>query len=750
VAAIYFGACWGLLEFVDFIAQRFALSPHLIDLALVGPLLLLPSIILVTYFHGAPGQDEWVTAEKIGIPLNLLVGAAFLVFFFQGKDLGAATTTVVVTDEEGVETERVVPKEEFRKRVTIYFFDAEPADTAAAWLQYGLPVAILTDLFQDQFVDLRTPILFPDRLREAGFEEMVNVPLSLAREIAEEQHREHFVMGSVATVGGEIQATVSLYETRRGRLLEEHEYVGPDLMGLADEISVQLRGDLKIPDLGDEGAQDFPAAEMLTDSPAAYRLSIESMMATQVERDFALGTSLMEAAVTADPTYADAQSSLANLYLFTNRAAEVGGPMQAAMDHLYRLPERSRFVVKSNYYFLVRQDAEKAFAALEMWADLFPDDLMAYQARLQIQVVRDDKAGALASLEKILELDPAQKDVLLQIGSFREANGDAAAAEEAYLQYAQEFPESHQVLAQLAGLSRRSGNLEGARSYYDRALLLAPSDVGLMVGMGGLERSAGNFDEALEQFQTAMTAAGTPEERAQVYSALEAYYLARGQVGASIEYLEERLAEAPAYLPVFLVAQQQLMEAGTYAEAGREEEAFAMVEEARTQLPPPFDGLAPIGELDIYMALEDPDGVEATLPAVEAFITNLQYEILRPALVSAQGTAHELRGEYREAIVSYEEEQKLAPSSTTVSRRLGRCHRELGEYDEAVSLLQEALKTAPFGPLTNYEMALTYEAMGRLDEARVHIDRALDVWADADPGYKWAQRAREAAARIGG
>ena len=44
----------------------------------------------------------------------------------------------------------------------------------------------------------------------AGFEELVNVPLSLAREIAEEQHREYFVMGTVATLNGEIEATVSL------------------------------------------------------------------------------------------------------------------------------------------------------------------------------------------------------------------------------------------------------------------------------------------------------------------------------------------------------------------------------------------------------------------------------------------------------------------------------------------------------------------------------------------------------------
>jgi len=247
-----------------------------------------------------------------------------------------------------------------------------------------------------------------------------------------------------------------------------------------------------------------------------------------------------------------------------------------------------------------------------------------------------------------------------------------------------------------------------------------------------------------------MATAGTPEERAQVFSALEAYYMGRGQVERSIEYMEQRLSEASAYLPGFMVVQQRLVEAGTYAEAGRLDDAWALVEEARTQLPPPFDAMAPLGEMDIYLTLEDVDSIEATLPGVEAFINTLQYEIVRPALVSAQGEAHVLRGEYREAVQRFEEVQRLAPSSTSIPMKLGRCYRELGEFDRAVSFLQEALGISPYGARNNYEMALTYEAMGRREEARTHLDRALEVWADADPTYKWAQRAREASERMGG
>ena len=180
------------------------------------------------------------------------------------------------------------------------------------------------------------------------------------------------------------------------------------------------------------------------------------------------------------------------------------------------------------------------------------------------------------------------------------------------------------------------------------------------------------------------------------------------------------------------------------------DEAWALVQEARSQLAPPYDALVVTGELDIYMTLDDADGIEATLPGVEAFIAQFQYEIFRPGVYLAQGRIHELRGEYREAIQQYEEQRTLSPADTGIPTQLARCYRGLGDYDQSVAFLQEAIAVSPFGPRTNYEMALTYEAMGRMEEARTHINRTLEVWADADPEYRWAQLARGARARIQG
>jgi tetratricopeptide (TPR) repeat protein len=749
VTAVYLGASFGLLEFVDFVTQRFGLSPHLIDLALIVPLLLLPSVILVTYFHGAPGQDEWVPAEKIGVPINIIIAFGFLFFFLQGKDLGAVTETVTVTDESGVASERVVPKAEFRKRVAVFFFDSEEADSAAHWVGYGLPIAVFYDLFQDEFLDLRMPVQFAERLRQAGFDDLDNVPLSLARQISEEQHRDHFVVGSVKSSPGTVEATVALYETQRGRLVEERTYTGPEVLALADEISLALREDLRVPDRGGDGAQDLPVSELLTESESAYRMATEAIIAAQVERDFEKSTGLYEQAIAEDPTYANAHSTLATLYLYTNQPARIVEPMQAAMDHLYRLPERIRFAVQSNYYLLVRQDMEKATASLDMWAELFPDDIQAFQARLQIQNVRDDKNGALESLNRILELDPGQRDILLQIGDLHQAQGNTEAAEEAFRTYADEFPDNHEVLARLADLARESGDFGSAKDLYDRAMILAPSDLNLVLGMAATHVAEGDFDASRRELDAAMAMAQTPDARSGVMAALESFHVTQGQIRRAIEIMEERLAEAEEFTPPILLAQQKLSGAGRYAEVGRASDALAVVEAAGASLASPFDALTAFGEMQVNTVLEDPDAMEATFPAVEAFITTLQYEFLRPNLVAAQGRVHELRGEYEEAIARYEEERVLRPAESRVLTKIARCYRAFGEHGRSLELLQEALVSAPNGPRTNYETALTYEAMGRLGEAREHLSKTLAIWAEADPDFRWAVRAREAAERMG-
>ena len=120
ILGFYFAAGWGILQFVDWCTNRYILSPHLVDFTLTTILSLIPTILILAYFHGSPGKDGWTKIEKIGIPANVLVSITILFMFFSMEDLGAATETVFIENENGEKIERVIPKADFRKNLAIF------------------------------------------------------------------------------------------------------------------------------------------------------------------------------------------------------------------------------------------------------------------------------------------------------------------------------------------------------------------------------------------------------------------------------------------------------------------------------------------------------------------------------------------------------------------------------------------------------------------------------------------------------
>ncbi|MCH7679965.1 hypothetical protein IID10_11495 [candidate division KSB1 bacterium] len=154
ILGIYLGACWAVVQFVDFLVNRYILSPHLTDVAIVVLISFIPTIMLLAYFHGKPGRDHWTRVEKIGIPFNLVLTALLVFYIFSGQELGAASKMVIIQDEQGNQIEQVIPKSQFRKKVALFFFVNKTGDSKLDWLQYGFVSLLEFDFVQDPFLDM--------------------------------------------------------------------------------------------------------------------------------------------------------------------------------------------------------------------------------------------------------------------------------------------------------------------------------------------------------------------------------------------------------------------------------------------------------------------------------------------------------------------------------------------------------------------------------------------------------------------
>lgn len=748
---LYVGVCWGLVEFLDFIVSRYLLSPALTDFALLTAALLLPSVLLIAYHHGRPGADPVTRSEKVGVPLNLAVAVAVLGAVFWGRDLGAVTTVVTVEDEEGNEVERVIPKASFRRRLALFNFDLESPDSAGVWLQYALPQGVASDLTQEHFIDLQVPALFRDRLLEAGYDDLTGVPLSLQREISEDLHRGHFLTGTVSTARDSILTTVTLYETDGARVVTRHEYSGTDPLEIADRIARQLREDLEIPSASAlEGTADLPVSEIVTSSPDAFRSFSAAMTAIQVQSDYEAAARLLNEAIELDPTFAFANWVLYQVEVFSNRGAQGVTRLQAAMEHLYRLPERMQFPVKADYYLMVRQDQDRGFAVVDMWAELFPDDIQAHQARAQVSLSRDRKDEAIASLSRIVELDPGQSQILRQIGGLYESQGMFDEALDYYFSYLELFPDDPETLLEIGDVHRQRGDHEQARANFERATLLDPADQDPMLRLANLDLSLGNFPEALAQYQLVLAAARTAQERGQALDELADYYELRGQISEALDYTDQALAENRTHQLPFLTIVQRMVALALYVKAGQPEEALRGLERLSGQLSTPFDQLASLGALRIHIAMHEPDRAEEALAGMEELIQTLGAEVFRPVVLEGRGRVHEDREEWSLAIEQYRQQLALDPTELDSRVAIGRCQRQLGELDAAASSIGEALLVTPGDPVANYELALVLEAQGSVDQARETLGKALTAWESADASFQPAAQAREALARLAG
>ena len=83
ILASYLIAGATFILFMDWVVDRYGLAEYYTTMALFGVLAILPSVVILSYFHGAPGKDQWNRIEKIGIPVNMIF--IILVFFIGHK-----------------------------------------------------------------------------------------------------------------------------------------------------------------------------------------------------------------------------------------------------------------------------------------------------------------------------------------------------------------------------------------------------------------------------------------------------------------------------------------------------------------------------------------------------------------------------------------------------------------------------------------------------------------------------------------
>jgi tetratricopeptide (TPR) repeat protein/tRNA A-37 threonylcarbamoyl transferase component Bud32 len=743
-AVVYAVAVYAAVQLTSWLVSRYVWSPHLTGIVALTLISFLPSAVLIAATSTRTAGRGALAARSVGIPLNVVVAVALVFAFFAGKDLGAATTTVSVTDEDGNTLERVIPKGEFRKKTAVFFFENESGDSTLAWIHQAIPVMLQIDLYQDPFVVFRSGMepAAVTRLKRAGFNNWERVPVALLQKIAGELYTDYFLTGSYSYEGGEYSVRMALHDTGTGNLVSERIVRNQNLFAMVDAMTVWLKRELGLPEGHIEQVKDLPVAGIVTDSEAAMRMYVSGQARYLLENDSAAMIRGAERAVAEDSTFALAYLALYVMYRINNRAEEAGRAIDKVMTFLYKLPERQQYVAKALYYDY-KQDPDRYLAVLEMLVELYPDDLQSRGILAGVYTHRREIDKAIEQYQLALEFDPYNFEFLSGMVDLYVDQAKFDDALEVLTAYAEAQPEDIAALIKSGEVNETRGDLDAAGRAYDRALIIDPANVEVLLKLSAVETKTGDFGAAVRHFDDALKLAKSPEDRYSVYDGLADYYEIRGQPRRVVEATEKMLDQAEHWLPPLQAQFIRLVTLDRYVEAGQTERAFALRDSLGGLIAPPLDKLAAIGDVGINLALDRPAEAAASLIVLEEAVDAMRLRALDQAVWRAKGDIAVLEGDHETAIANFEEQLALEPSKTSILRKIGGCQRELGRYEEARESIMKRLATHPMDPEAHYELALVFAEIGDMSKALEHLRRALEVWQEADPDYEPARKARE-------
>jgi len=739
---------FGLVEFLEFLEGRMELSPHFVNLVALTLLLILPSVILLAWSFGRPGRDRLGRLGKFAVPANLIAAAVLLLILFQGKELGAVTRTIEVEDEHGAVTERVVPKGEFRRRLLI-FYPENGGPEGDGWASRTVGMMLGVDVSQDIFLDVVLPLNMADVLRDAGHEDGLGLPRALMRKIARDGHYPHFTTGSVRREGEVWHLDLELHESESGRVSSTRTYEGSDLFGLVDRATLQLREDLGIPGAHLDESQDLPVSELTSTDLEAVRSHVEGLTLVTHENDWAGAAAPLQDAVERDPHYAIAHFLLFGVYQTMGRSEESEVAMAAAMDNLYRVTERTSYLIKSEYYFNVERDIEKAMAVLKMWSRLYPNDLEAYNRQAMYHYIRQDLRAAVGCYESILEIDPSQYRYFEEIADLYHQLGEDDEAERYLKRYVNLFPSRADGYKDLSDFYSDTGRLADAREALEEARLLEPGDIDLALGLIDLDVKQGRYDASRAALDDELGRAVSARDRAKVHARLLALAQSRGRaddVIANLDAFYENMSEVQNPLQLDIIYAMMLP---AVSRTGRPDEAISRLDAVAARIAPPFDALTGISRAGALAGLGRAAEARDELARATEVVDTYQFETFRAPLSLMAGRAAEADGdldgavaEYRGALASFIRYDPI------YHLKLAGVLRRRGDLDEARTALEDAMSMYPAHPEAHLEMALIDFEEGRTDAARTHLETARAAWTGADPGYEPALEAARLAERL--
>ena len=272
--AAYLVAAWTFLQFVDWVLNRYNISPHWVDILLWFFIGITPSLLIYFYHQERLSKRILKLREKIIIPLNIILLTIALYFGFGNSDLGATTKEINYTDEQGQSQSETITKEEFRIGVPIYSFKNLSNDKSLNWMRYGIGRLLEEDLHQNKSIS-------------PNFSDIIDTSTKIEDASL---FNDFYIDGEYKKDSIGFSIKVFKRKAINGKILKEKTFSNKDFLPLIDEITVFIIENSGFVETKQLRYLDYPINEFMSDSLNAIKEYINGNYnkATAIDKNFAL------------------------------------------------------------------------------------------------------------------------------------------------------------------------------------------------------------------------------------------------------------------------------------------------------------------------------------------------------------------------------------------------------------------------------------------------------------------------------
>lgn len=742
----YFAIGFGILQFLEFLTNRFNLSSALVDKYFLVWLTLVPAVATLIYFSDQldpktpSGLAKW---PKFLVGGNVLLALVLAVLFRNEKE--AQVEVVNLTNEEGETVTAVVPALKKVKTIASFQFENSTGDKEQDWWGVALSFLLEAALEQRPEFYVKSQIELDGYYNELELESFSLPNVGIQREISQKARSDYFTRIAYIKEGEDYILQGNLYSSKNGESILSINAKENSFYLAIDKVKEQIYKN--IPDAleYDESQISLPSSSLVTANVESLKYLTEGLIALvknpNENLDFVIDKT--KASIASDASCAFCYSQMAVALITKGSTNEGIDMMKKAVKQGASLPQRMQFSYKQILYSITN-NMDAYIKLQELKRKMFPYEFDSYELLAQLYKTNYGIDSAKVLIHEAIDNGNIEKG-LLQLYDLQLEDEEYLEAEKTLDRYTKEFPDREQDRKKYADIYEKQGKIEKAKEILLEEEVIDPFDDIIQRRLAYLDFKNQNTKAALNRLDKGLQQSENLSDSLG-YLRSKIYFLRLcGQVNDALEAISQYEKIALAKLPLINVLMEFAVLKGELSYSiSRPEKIDEITDKIGEYVPQNKAAVKCITLETAFMRYPDNIFLGEEYQG---------FEELRKSFGEGYENYFNFMNAYRLADYKtcYEildvDDGKLRKLFTGGEFVLADVHFKNNDVDTAKEILRKAIDQKPEDPIFYYRMALILENENK-KEAREYLEIAMEYWANADDDFLLLKNANELSQRL--